>query len=32
MRGWSEPLRWLIVRALTGFFGGIDRRVDTTVR
>ena len=27
-----EPLRWLIVRALTGFFGGIDRRVDTTVR
>jgi glycine/D-amino acid oxidase-like deaminating enzyme len=26
-----EPLRWLIVRALTGFFAGIDRRVDSAV-
>jgi glycine/D-amino acid oxidase-like deaminating enzyme len=23
-----EPLRWLLVRALTSYFGGIDRRVD----
>ena len=23
-----EPLRWLTVRALTGLFGALDRRVD----
>jgi gamma-glutamylputrescine oxidase len=27
-----EPLRWLIVRALTGVFGAIDRRVDRAAR
>ncbi|MGH7789491.1 MAG: NAD(P)/FAD-dependent oxidoreductase, partial [Candidatus Binatia bacterium] len=26
-----EPLRWLTVRALTGLFGAIDRRVDAAV-
>ena len=26
-----EPLRWLTVRALTGLFGDIDRRVDTAI-
>jgi glycine/D-amino acid oxidase-like deaminating enzyme len=26
-----EPLRWLVVRGLTGLFGGIDRRVDRAV-
>jgi len=27
-----EPLRWLVVRALTGVFGATDRRVDRKVR
>ena len=26
-----EPFRWLIVRGLIGFFGGVDRRVDRAV-
>jgi hypothetical protein len=27
-----EPLRWLVVKALTGVFGAIDRRVDDALR
>ncbi|HME71389.1 MAG TPA: FAD-binding oxidoreductase [Myxococcota bacterium] len=27
-----EPLRWLVVRALTGWFGAVDARVDRRVR
>ena len=27
-----EPLRWLVVKGLTGVFGAIDRRVDRAVR
>lgn len=27
-----EPLRWLVVKGLTGVFGSIDRRVDRAVR
>lgn len=27
-----EPLRWLVVRALTGWFGSVDARVDRRVR
>lgn len=27
-----EPLRWLVVRGLTTFFGAVDRRVDRLVR
>ena len=27
-----EPFRWLVVRGLIGFFGGVDRRVDRALR
>jgi hypothetical protein len=26
-----EPLRWLVVKALTGVMGAIDRRVDRSI-